>query len=196
MLYNIFMRQGMNSHLEDSYVDRIDRHMGVGEVKGQGKPAEEFVARFYEGISGLKVRFSTPEEDKGPEIGGRQTVDLVVSFADGRAAFATQITSSDQRGVMEKKIKEMRDHPFIRLDEMNPHEVSIPKVLVFLDAGQIKNFFNDPTMKKYPELPLKVIDDHIRSLIFDLSQTQNPPQQKAVKELIQIFTEEKKKYTH
>lgn len=190
------MRSGMASGMENRYVERIDRQASAEEFRGQGLPTEEFVSLFYNSIPGLKVRFSTPEEDKGPEIGGHQTVDLVVSFSDGRFAFATQITSSVEKGVIEKKIKEMQNHPFIRLEGMKPGDLSIPKVLVALNAGQIKKFFQNPNLAKYPELSLKVIDDHIRSLTFDLSKTQNPLEQKAVSELIEIFKEEKKKYIH
>ena len=187
-----------SQQIENLYVRRIDeQRLGpVNEIRGQGLPAEEFVARFYEGISGLKVRFSTPEEDKGPEIGGRQTVDLVVSFPSGKIAFATQVTSSAQKGVMEKKIKEIFDHPFVRPEGIKTQDLSIPKVLVSLDAGQVKDFFTNPNMKQHPEMLLKVIDNHITSLTFALSQTRYLPQQKEVQELIRIFTEEKKRYSH
>lgn len=186
----------MSSGVENLYIKRIDSQRITSELGGQGLPAEEFVARFYEGIPGFKTRFSTTEEDKGPEIGGGQTVDLVVSFPDGKPAFATQITTSALKGFMDKKIQEMRDHPFVRVEGMKSQDLSIPKILISLDAGQIKNFFLDPNMKKHPELSLKVINDHIKSLTFDLSQTKNPPQQEMVSELIHIFTEEKKRYTH
>lgn len=190
------MRPHMASQIENRYIHRIDAKKSAGELRGQGIPAEKFVALFYDRIPGLKVRFSTREEDKGPEIGGRQTVDLVVSFSDGRLAFAPQVTSSIEKGVIEKKLKEIREHPFIRLNDMKPGDLAIPKVLISLDARQVKIFFGDPNPEKYPELYLKVIDDHIRSLTFNLSQTQNPLERNAVNKLIEIFKEERKKYIH
>lgn len=190
------MKPGMSSSPENSYINRIDEKKLWPERMGQGKPAEKFASMFYESILAFKARPATPEEDKGREMGGRQTVDVVVSFKDGRPAFATQVTTNDSRDMMVKKIQEMREHPFLRLDEMRPQDLSVPKVLVFLDAKHVKFFFEDPLLRKHPELMLKIIDDHIRSLTFSLSQTKNPPQQDAVKELIRIFTEEKKKYTH
>ena len=194
------MRQGLNSNLENRYVNHIDAKTDSKKSwearMGQGKPAEQFIAMFYGGLPGFQGREATPDEDKGKEKGGRQTVDVVALFKDGRPAFATQITTNDSKDMMIKKLQEMRDNPFIRLDDMRTQDVSIPKVLVVLDPKQVKSFFEDPLIRKHPELMLKVIEDHIRSFTYDLSQTKHPPQQEAVRELIRIFTEEKKKYTH
>jgi hypothetical protein len=192
------MGMGMRpNRIEDSAINRIDNKVSNLELRGQGKPTEEFAAFFLSGIPGLKVRPATLEEDMGPENGGHQTIDLVVSFSDtNKPAFAIQITSSDRRGVMEKKLKEIRDHPFIRLDTMIKGDSAIPKVLVALEARQIKNFFENPDLTKHPELSIKVLDDILRSLAFDLARTQISLEKEAVSKLIGIFEEEKKKYIH
>jgi len=187
----------MTPRVENRYVERIDRRRLANELGVQGFPAEEFVNIFYNTIPGFQARFSTLDEDKGPEVGGRQTVDLVVSFADGRPAFASQITTNNaEKGLIDKKKKEMRDRPFIRLNEMKNTDLSIPKVLVVPGARQVKDFFQDPDPAKHPELALKVIEDHLNSFRFDRMQTQNPLEQKAVDELIKIFDTEKKRYIH
>lgn len=190
------MRPRLESQVENRIIGRIDRERSFDEPRGQGLPTEKFVALFFDKIPEFKARFATPEEDKGPEIGGHQTVDLVVSFSDDKPAFAIQITSSVENGVIKKKLQEMRDHPFIRLDSIKRGDSAIPKVLVALDARQIKDFFENPDLAKHPELSIKVIDDIIRSLNFDLAQTQISLEKEAVSKLIQIFTDERKKYIH
>lgn len=182
------------SEIENHRIRQIDGPELTNEIPGQGLLAERFVALFYDGIPGFKTRLATSEEDKGPKNGGHQTVDLVVSFSNGKPAFAVQTTSSVEKRVADKKLEGIMNNPFIRLDSMKLGDLAIPKVLVSLDAGQTKNFFENPNPAQYPELFLKVINDHINSLTFDLSKTQNPLEQKAVSELIEIFKEEKKKY--
>jgi len=192
------MRSPLESQEENRIIGLIDaeRERNSGELRGQGRPTEKFVHLFFNGIPELKARFATQKEDEGSENGGRQTVDLVVSFNDDKPAFAIQITSGVSKDIINKKLTEMRDHPFIRLESMKKGDSAIPKALVALDARQIKNFFENPDLSKHPELSLKVIDDILRSLAFDLTQTQLPLEKEAVSELIGIFKDKRKEYIH
>jgi len=75
------MRQGMHKNLiEEAAVARIYHEETRSERADEGEHTEQFVAAFYKAIPGFKTRMATPTEDMGPEIGGRQTVDVVVSF--------------------------------------------------------------------------------------------------------------------
>ncbi|HEX5429916.1 MAG TPA: hypothetical protein VFX17_02430 [Patescibacteria group bacterium] len=185
----------MRPNLENSYVERIDRHREQKDAKPTGGPAEELVAKFNNTVSGLETRFSTKEEDKGPEIGGRQTVDLV-SYLEKKPALAIQITTNTEKGVIKKKLEEISQHPFIRLEEMAKGDTAIPKVLVYLDAQAVRDFANDPDFSKHPEVALQIIKSYYNSLKFSLTQTKNPLEQKAIKQLMEMFEQEKKKYLH
>jgi hypothetical protein len=191
------MRIETRNRIEDKLIVGMDAKKLAPELRGQGGRTEQFVESFYESVPGLKARAATAAEDAGGNE-GQQTVDVVVSFSDGRHAFAVQVTGNSSKEIMKKKLEEMSNRPFVRLPDTLPNEPSIPKVLVFLDPLHVKKFFDgtDPTIKATAKLDLmiKVIDDHIRSFTFDLAKTKNPAEQAAVKNLIAIFTEEKKKY--
>ncbi|MBX4191697.1 MAG: hypothetical protein KW804_02785 [Candidatus Doudnabacteria bacterium] len=176
----------IGSGLEQYYVNKIDRKRERRELSGQGKPAEKIVFDFHNGVTGMESRYATEEEDKGPEVGGKQTVD-VIFYREGKPALASQITTDIEKGAIKKKLEEIKNHPFIRLEEMGSNDVAIPKSLIYLDAKQVSGFTKDPDFNKHPELALQIIDSHVKSLIFDISQTQNPLEQKAAQELIAFF---------
>lgn len=189
----------MRNRMEDALIGAIDAKKMAPELQGQGDRTEQFVADFYALIPGFKARMATPEEDKGPEIGGQQTVDVVVS-RDGKYSFAVQVTGNNSKDIRMKKMQEMANRPFVRLPDTLPNEPAVPKVLVFLDPIQVKKFFDGGSVSEKTqastELMLKIIDDHIFSFSFDLLKTKNPTEQAAVKKLIEVFTQEKKKLTH
>lgn len=189
----------MRNRMEDALIGAIDAKKIAPELQGQGDRTEEFVADFYGMIPGFQARMATSEEDKGPEIGGKQTVDVVVS-RDGKYSFAVQVTGNNSKDIRMKKMQEMANRPFVRLPDILPNEPAIPKVLVFLDPLQVKKFFEGSSVAEKTragtELMLKIIDDHILSFSFDLMKTKNPTEQAALKKLIEVFTQEKKKLAH
>lgn len=184
--------------VEDNLIHKIDSRKDSPELRGQGFPAEKVTLNFYNSM-GLETRFTTPEEDAGirgiGDIGPKLTIDGVV-YKEKKPIMSPQITTSQLESVRKKKMAELKDKPFIRLGEMKPGDISIPKVLIYLDAKGIAAFETDPDFSRHPELALQIIDSSLLSLKFDLSQTKNPLEQKAVQELIKMFEQEKKKYIH
>jgi hypothetical protein len=166
----------------------------IKALEEKGNSPEKVIALFYDEISGLKTILLTPDKDKGVKSKGQQVTDLVVYFNDYEPAFTVQIVKSNEnREKVKETLRGVADNPFIRLDGTT---LAIPKVLVYLDEDQIKNFFENPKKPdQYPKLYLKFIDDHIKSLNFDLFKTKNPLEQEEIKKLIEIFTKEKEKYT-
>jgi hypothetical protein len=185
----------MRSHIESGYIEKIDNEKFAEERFGQGQPAEELVANFNDTVAGIETRFSTPEEDKGPEIGGRQTVDLIASM-DGKPVFAVQITTNSDKGAVKKKLEEIQAHPFIRLDQMTRHDQAIPKLLVYLDPTGVSKFTKNPDFAQHPELALQILKSYVNSLKFAAARTQIQSEKAAASKLITIFESEQKKYTH
>lgn len=180
--------------LEGRYPQNLDRDFDKQE-RTEGKPAEEVVVNFFK-MSGFEARFASPLEDEGRvDIGRKQIIDAV-AYLEGRPALGLQITTNDSKEVREKKLAEMRSKPFIRLDEMKSKDLSIPRVLVFLDGAKVNKFKQNPDYNSNPELALQILDSAINSLKFDLVQTKNPLEQKAVNQLLGMMEEEKKKYIH
>ncbi|HEY4508966.1 MAG TPA: hypothetical protein VJC13_01635 [Candidatus Paceibacterota bacterium] len=182
--------------IEERYINHLDAGSG-GDMglEGQGFPAEEVVVNFFN-ASGFDARFSTATEDEGTtDIGPKQIIDAVVYY-DGKPAMAPQITTSTIKSFREKKLDELRQRPFLRLDEMGPSDPAIPKVLIYLKAKDVKAFGEDPDFSRHPEIALQILNSSIISLNFDLSKTENPLEQKAITELVGMLETEKKKYIH
>ena len=180
--------------IEENYIRNLDREPN-NELAGQGFLAEDVVVDFFN-TSGFDTRLSTKTEDEGKiDIGPKQIIDAVV-YHEGRPVMCTQITTSAVKGIREKKMAEMRQKPFLRLEEMKSSDSAIPKVLVYLDANKVKTFGDDPSFDHHPEVAIQILDGCILSLGFDLSQTKNPQQQQAIVQLVEMLESEKKKYIH
>lgn len=171
--------------IEEQYIHNLDRQPPPANKPERGFEAESFAIGFLNQM-GLETRFSTWSEDQGrrgeADIGPKQIIDGV-SYIDHRPVMAPQITINTSKQMREKKLQEMRDKPFVRLPEMTAKDLSIPRVTIAFDP-------------KSNEAPLQIIDSCIVSLTYDLNRTKNPLEQKAVRELIELFKEQKKKYIH
>lgn len=183
--------------IENRYIGAMDADKTRKDrsVPEQGRPAEQLTSDFFT-QSGFDTRFTSESEDEGTtNIGSKKIIDAVV-YRSELPVMALQITTSEFRSIREKKLAEIRNKPFIRLDEMKSKDVSIPRVLVYMDAARVKKFSNNPDFNQNPELSIQILDSTINSLKFDLLQTKNPLEQKAVKDLIVMLEQEKKKYIH
>src|SRR3989338_5143953 len=114
---------------EQGYIHNLDRDKGE-RVVGQGFEAEKMVqAMFQKNFPNMEVRYSTDKEDsgfKGQGVGSKM-VDVVVSEKTERGtipSMALQVTTNADKFAIEKKIKEMKDMPFVRLEEMSGDDVS------------------------------------------------------------------------
>lgn len=180
---------------EGEYIHNLDSNK-ENVLAGQGFPAEGITENFWNSM-GFYARPATDSEDSGvKDIGPRQTIDQVVYYNDGRPAMAPQITTSSFQSVREKKIKEMRDKPFVRLEEMKPNDPAIPKVLIYLDANDVKNFGSDPDFAHHPKIASQILNSCILSLQFDSSRTENPREKEAIAKLIGMLSSQKSKYVH
>ncbi|MSU45095.1 MAG: hypothetical protein EXS47_00460 [Candidatus Zambryskibacteria bacterium] len=156
---------------EGEYIHNLDS-VRENNLAGQGFPAEDLTVDFFNAI-GFDTRLSTASEDSGTrDIGPKQTIDAV-TYYEGRPAMGVQITTTSFRDVREKKLNEMRARPFVRLDEMKPTDPAIPRVLIYLDAKDVKNFGSDPDFKHHPKIADQILSSCILSLQFDSSQTKN-----------------------
>jgi len=168
--------------LEERYISNIDRPKIDRDPSESGLEIEGIVVDFFND-SGYETRFSTKAEDSGKvDIGPRQIIDAV-TYLEGKPVMGLQITTAKSKEIRAKKLAEMAQKPFIRLEEMKPQEPAIPRVLIYLDPNKGDN-------------ALQILDSAITSLKFDLTQTKNPQEQKAVQQLIQNLTREKAKYIH
>jgi len=165
------------------------------ELEGQGPVTEQLVVDFLNNeIPGLTARYSTRAEDHGIEIGGKE-ID-VVAYLEGKPAMAFQVTSQFQKGELARKRDHARDYPFVRLQELKNQDPAIPRVSLVLEALEVSNFAKNPNFAAHPELAIKILDRILLNLEFDLRKTANPIEQTAVKKLIPIFEETKRRFIH
>ena len=179
---------------ENYYINNLDRPE-EDEIAKRGLLAEELVVNAINtGIDGLEARLSTLSEDSGvKDIGPTQTIDAV-AYSEGKPVMGIQITTAEDPKTRQKKMQELMDQPFIRLAEMRPKDPAIPKVLVYLDRKTVDRYEHENKIES--DMIIKIIDGAIKSLTFDLAKTQNPQEQKAIRDLIQQLTQEQKKLIH
>ncbi len=137
---------------------------------------------------GLSARKSSYEEDSGlDQIVKGKKVDVVVNL-DEHPAMVMQVTVGESRETKDEKLELMRREPFVRLPEMNPSDVALPRVLVKLPAEEVLNFTGDSSKNEVEgTIWNKIVDGTLLSLQFDLLKTKNPKEQKHIKILMDIF---------
>lgn len=186
--------------IENAYASHMDKEIhkpSENEIVEQGLLAEELVVdAINSGLTGFEARMSTLNEDSGvKDIGMRQVIDAV-AYKEGRAVMGIQITTAQDPKVRQKKMLEMMNQPFMRLEEMKKTDSAIPRVLVYLNREMAQAYKDQPDLSKSPEVVLQIIDGITKSLQFDLTKTKNPQEQLAIRALIKDLTQEKEKLVH
>ncbi|MBI2607380.1 MAG: hypothetical protein HYW51_00975 [Candidatus Doudnabacteria bacterium] len=186
------MREGT----EARYIKRLDRPPDP-EIQNRSELGEDAVVLFINSeFPGMEARISTQQEDSGvKDQGSGPAVDAVIS-KDGKPIIGAQITTAEAAKTKAIKMKELADQPFVRVEGMKPQDPKIPKALIFLDRKSVPKDLNNFDFQRHPELTIQILNGFINSLKFDLAQTKNPTEQRAIQELIVMFEDEKKKYIH
>lgn len=153
-----------------------------------GEKAEAIFGELIENKhQNISARYSTEGEDSGLRqiVQGKQ-IDAVI-YVENKPAMVAQITTARSSGVREDKKSQLIERPFVRLDEMDLKDTPIPKVLVYIDPEEIKSFINDGDISQHPKIEESIRRGIVNSLKLDLMKTQNPLEQKKVKELLEIY---------
>ncbi len=169
------------------------------EYQTKGMMAEELILNtINNNFKEFKARLSTLEEDSGrKDIGMRQTIDIVVyDHNTDRPVMALQVTCNNSKEKMQKKMRELMDHPFVRLPEMKSKDHAIPKGLIYIEEDKVDTYAGDPEFANSPEVLLRFIDGAVNSLKADLLLTKNPLEKKAIEDLIKSLTQEQQKHLH
>jgi len=131
---------------ENRYISSIDNiNNSVPEIpKPLGFDAEDLVIDFLSSqFPNIEVRHSTQEEDSGvKQITKGKQIDAV-AYMSGLPAMVMQITTARDPKVRSEKMSQLRDNPFVRLDEMKPQDPSVPKVLISVDANSTEAYLKD-----------------------------------------------------
>ena len=178
---------------EDQYIQNLDEQIPAGAgVDSVGFQAEDVVISFLTAhFPNISVRPATPEEDSGAtQITKGKQVDAVVYLED-KPAMVIQITTAESPKGRNAKIAQMRDKPFVRLDEMGSRDSAVPKVLVHIHPNHVRSFLDSPDFTTHPEIVDEITRGIVNSLQFDLVTTHNPTQQNAVRTLLDIFDSKK-----
>ena len=177
--------------IEDHYIQRLEKP-SEAEIEEQAFLAENLTIDILnQRTSGLDARLSTPEEDSGvADIQARPKIDAVV-YLKGKArkpAIALQITMAEDDRTLAGKMKEVALRPFVFVEGK-----SVPKAFVAYKRKQIETYSQDHDLTHHPELSIYTMDRIIKSLQFSLTQTKNPQEQQAIKDLVQMLEDDKRK---
>jgi len=182
----------MPGNLENQYIRNIDRSKLPPSLRiseGLAKSAEKVVVDYFNESfksKGIKARLATPIEDSGIKREGGKQIDAIVYHAE-KPVMCIQITTARDPEVREKKIRQLAENPFIRLEEMRREDLSIPKVVVGLNHEEVESFLNHPDFSKYPQISKKILNDTNKSLLFVLSLTKNEKERQEIRELLLVL---------
>ena len=173
--------------IESRYIEQIDK----AKFAGQGKASEEIVINFFRrSFPNMEVRQATAKEDAGQDKSGKM-IDAVV-YMDQKPALALQITSTVDRDQRIKKQQEMMLQPFLRLEEMKPLDPAIPRVLIYVDARDVKAYSENKDLTRLAKLGESILESTLLSLRFDLTQTKNPKETERLRQLLGMIDEHKR----
>ncbi len=174
----------MRGNIENSYIRNIDNNSNPAEsneVGDIGFEAENAVVDLFQHeIPDLDARHTTPEEDRGfTGFDSGKTIDSVIYY-ESKPAAGLQITTATDSKARLKKLEELKAKPFLRLQEMKPNDISIPRVLVFVEAKEVASYLKDKDWAKHPKLLTQILGSFENSLKFSLLQTKNPKEQQLI----------------
>lgn len=175
-----------------------NRNYLSSKVDYEGFEAEFAVEDFFNAhYPKMATRRSTAKEDAGitqQKMG--KAIDLIVYSKEdsGRPMLGLQVTTALDSKVRLKKMDELKQHPFLRLDEMKATDASIPRVLIFVDASEVSRYTEDKDFKLHEKLSSQILESIINSLKFDLLQTKNPKEQTELKRQILMWESEAKMF--
>jgi len=186
----------MSSNPESRYIRNIDAKSSPSPKVSEAlaKSAEKVVIDcLNENLRSMNigVRPATPTEDSGiTHEGGKQIDAVLVEGTSKKPIMCMQITTARDPSVQIKKVKQLAEKPFVRLEEMDlaNYPTSIPKVVVGLNPAEIESFLNDPYFAKHPQIWEKIKSDITKSLLFVLNMTKNEKEKTKAREVLALFT--------
>ena len=173
---------------ENLYIQNIDKQPPEVINQSLGLRAEYVVIDcLKKHFPNIKVRLSTISEDSGlDQIEKGKRIDTV-AYLENKPVMVMQITTTGNSRVKEKKLSQLKENPFVHLDEMKPQDGYIPRVLIGLDHARIQSFLHNPDFSSHPEILDDIMRGITNSLNFDLVMTKNPIELNRVKALLNIF---------
>ncbi|MBI4363780.1 MAG: hypothetical protein HY545_02930 [Candidatus Doudnabacteria bacterium] len=177
--------------MEDRYIQRLEKP-SEAEIEERAFLAENLAIDILnQKTSALDARLSTREEDSGiADIQTHPKIDAV-SYLKGKTrkpAIALQITMAEDDRLLAEKMREVALRPFVSVEGK-----SIPKAFVAYKRNQVETYSQDHDLAHHPELAIYTLDRIIKSLQFSLTQTKNLQEQQAIKDLIQMLEDDKRK---
>lgn len=136
----------------------------------------------------ISVRPATATEDSGlkhaPES---KQIDAVVYSDKGVPIMCIQITTAKDSVVRMKKMQQLIEKPFVRLDEMKASDKAIPKVLVYIDPSEVDSFLSDHDYLKHPKIAEQILQSATQCLKFVATKTKIKDEQQRIKDLIETL---------
>lgn len=183
----------------ESYGRNLDKDNSVPpppriERENLGMMAEDVIIDFFnEKFPGqISVRSATATEDSGLEHAAEsKQIDAVAYDNSGAPIMCMQITTAKDSVVRMKKMQQLINKPFVRLDEMKSSDKAIPKVLVYVDASEVDSFLNDHDFLKHPKISEQVLESAIQCLKFVSTKTKVKDEQQRIKDLMDILDTKK-----
>lgn len=179
------------SSIESRYIHHLD--MEKQRIPGQGKATEEAVISFFKtAFPNMEIRPATPQEDAGEEQGGKM-VDAI-AYLDKKPALALQITSTIDKDQKLKKMQELMDHPTVRFEETKPQDPPADRILVYVDAKEVKELSQDKDLSKHPQIGKNIFESMLLSLTVSLRQTKNPKEIERLRQRLAMVEESRRTF--
>jgi hypothetical protein len=183
----------MSSNPENSYIKKIDTENLPSEKVNESiaRSAEKIVIDcLNENLKsmGIGVRPATPSEDSGIKNEGGKQIDAVLNVG-GKATMCMQITTARDPDVQRKKLIQLKENPFVRLEKMDQQETPIPKVIININQEEVTSFLNDPYFSHHPKIWAKIKNDITNSLLYVLNITKNEKEKAKARELLTLLAD-------
>jgi hypothetical protein len=191
MFEGVPLRRRPDPHAREAHLNnKIDLEKLLLRTRESGKMAEAAVINFLNIYfrNYIRVRAATVEEDASRIVTdkGRQ-IDIIVYDLRDRPLLCVQVTAQKDPKILNEKMQQLKDSPFVRLEEMTQYDVAIPKALVCLDPEAVVSYNKDRNFKKHLDIGEKIVDDIQKSLRFVDSKTKNPKEKQRAKDALSVF---------
>ncbi len=172
---------------------RIDADRSPERTMETSKDAERIVIDFFNKYfrDVIKVRPASYLRDaESMMTATAHNIGVIADYTDREPAMLMEITTAKD---VTDSIKQLKDHPSIKLHEGKKYEPSVPKIMIRLEPEAVDEFMGDYNFEKHPKLEQRILEDTIASLKFDLIKTRNYAEMRQIQYLLDVFSGQKDK---
>jgi hypothetical protein len=172
---------------------RIDKHKSPewqSEISREGERlVRDFFNKYFSDVIRVRPVSSLEDAESITAAAGHHIGAIAYSYS--QPVMAMEIATDPSE--LKESLKQLKDHPSIRLRESGKYEVPVPKVFIRLEPELVESYMQDYDISKHANIEQRILDDTIASLKYSLDKSRDDEERRRTRKILEIFVGQKDK---